>query len=197
MGPGVANLLSIFQAFTDWTDDADARALRRHALRRSEEAGGRDGGRRSSSRSSSAIARSPPSPATWRAMLREGAERVTPIANSTVELVKRRMGLYTESVTCRLARRLLAPASRQPELPAAVAGADRQRDRRLVLLGGHLQPASGTDRQRDSWSGCAFVLQVLPQTFAAPTAGVINDRISRKQRHDRRRSGARRRSCSG
>ena len=30
-------------------------------------------------------------------VLREGAERVTPIANSTVELVKSRMGLYTES----------------------------------------------------------------------------------------------------
>ena len=30
-------------------------------------------------------------------VLREGAERVTPIANSTVELVKQRMGLYTES----------------------------------------------------------------------------------------------------
>jgi MFS family permease len=28
--------------------------------------------------------------------------------------------------------------------------------------------------------GLAVVLQVLPQTFAAPTAGVINDRISRK-----------------
>ncbi len=30
-------------------------------------------------------------------VLREGAERVTPIANSTVELVKRQMGLFTES----------------------------------------------------------------------------------------------------
>ena len=30
-------------------------------------------------------------------VLRRGAERVTPIANSTVDLVKRRMGLYTPS----------------------------------------------------------------------------------------------------
>ena len=30
-------------------------------------------------------------------VLREGAERVTPIANSTVDLVKSRMGLYTET----------------------------------------------------------------------------------------------------
>ena len=32
-----------------------------------------------------------------KGVLSKGAERVTPIANSTVELVKRRMGLYTES----------------------------------------------------------------------------------------------------
>ncbi len=31
------------------------------------------------------------------AVLRQSAERVKPIANSTVELVKGRMGLYTES----------------------------------------------------------------------------------------------------
>ena len=32
-----------------------------------------------------------------RGVLKTGAERITPIANSTVELVKQRMGLYTES----------------------------------------------------------------------------------------------------
>ena len=32
-----------------------------------------------------------------RKILRAGAERVTPIANSTVDLVKQRMGLYTGS----------------------------------------------------------------------------------------------------
>lgn len=37
-------------------------------------------------------------------VLRQGAERVAPIANSTVELVKSRMGLYTE-------KRGLAPPS--------------------------------------------------------------------------------------
>ena len=36
-------------------------------------------------------------PAYIAGVLREGAGRVTPIADSTVELVKRRMGLYTES----------------------------------------------------------------------------------------------------
>ena len=34
-------------------------------------------------------------PAYLDAILREGAERVSPIANATVELVKSRMGLYT------------------------------------------------------------------------------------------------------
>src|SRR6266700_5076336 len=29
--------------------------------------------------------------------------------------------------------------------------------------------------------GLAVVLQVLPSTFAAPTAGVLNDRVSRKR----------------
>ncbi len=33
------------------------------------------------------------------AVLREGAERVAPIANDTVRLVKERMGLYTGSAT--------------------------------------------------------------------------------------------------
>jgi len=32
-------------------------------------------------------------------VLREGAEAVTPIANSTVELVKSRMGIYTPDRT--------------------------------------------------------------------------------------------------
>ena len=35
--------------------------------------------------------------------------------------------------------------------------------------------------------GLAVVLQVLPHTLVAPTAGVVNDRISRKRHHDRRR----------
>ena len=36
-------------------------------------------------------------PSYLDAILREGAERVKPIADSTVELVKSRMGLYTRS----------------------------------------------------------------------------------------------------
>jgi tryptophanyl-tRNA synthetase len=36
-------------------------------------------------------------PAYLDNILREGAERVAPIANATVELVKSRMGLYTRA----------------------------------------------------------------------------------------------------
>jgi tryptophanyl-tRNA synthetase len=36
-------------------------------------------------------------PAYLRGVLRESAERVMPIANSTVNLVKSRLGIYTEA----------------------------------------------------------------------------------------------------
>jgi tryptophanyl-tRNA synthetase len=36
-------------------------------------------------------------PAYLDSILREGAERVSPIANETIELVKSRMGLYTRA----------------------------------------------------------------------------------------------------
>ena len=45
MGPGVANLLNIFQAFGEWTDEQMRAHFTGIALRRSEEAGGRNGGR--------------------------------------------------------------------------------------------------------------------------------------------------------
>ena len=96
MGPGVANLLGIQQAFSGWDD----------ARMRSHFAGMRYGDLKKQvaemvvshlepfqQRYREIIA----DPAYVRGILREGAERVTPIANATVELVKRRMGLYTES----------------------------------------------------------------------------------------------------
>lgn len=94
MGAGVANLLSIFQAFSESTDDemrARFSGLRYGDLKKQvaemvvskiepiqrrygeiiSEGGYLDG------------------------ILRQGAEAVTPIANETVNLVKQRMGLYT------------------------------------------------------------------------------------------------------
>ena len=47
MGPGVENLLTIFQAFSGWSKEEMQPALRWHALRRSEKTGGRSGGRES------------------------------------------------------------------------------------------------------------------------------------------------------
>ena len=94
MGPGVANLLNIFQAFSEWTNDQ----MRAHF------AGLRYGDLKKQV-AEMAISKLEPmqqryreitaDPAYLDGVLREGAEAVTPIADSTVELVKARMGLYT------------------------------------------------------------------------------------------------------
>jgi tryptophanyl-tRNA synthetase len=94
MGPGVANLLNIFQAFSEWTNDQ----MRAHF------AGLRYGDLKKQV-AEMAISKLEPmqqryreitaDPAYLDGILREGAEAVTPIADSTVELVKERMGLYT------------------------------------------------------------------------------------------------------
>ncbi len=96
MGPGVANLLGIYQAFGGW-DDARVQAhftgMRYGDLKKQV--------------AEMVISQLEPfqqryreivaDPAYVARVLREGAGRVTPIANSTVDLVKSRMGIYTES----------------------------------------------------------------------------------------------------
>ena len=94
LGPGVENLLNIFQAFSDWTDEqmrARFTGMRYGELKQqvaeivvTELEKLQDRYRE--------IVREP---GYVDQVLREGAERVTPIANSTVDQVKRRMGLYT------------------------------------------------------------------------------------------------------
>ena len=94
MGPGVANLLSIFQAFGERTGDA----MRAHFS-------GMRYGDLKKQVAEMVVSKLEPIQARYReiaadpayldGVLREGAEAVMPIANSTVELVKRRMGLYT------------------------------------------------------------------------------------------------------
>jgi tryptophanyl-tRNA synthetase len=96
MGPGVVNLLSIFQAFCDWTNDQ----MREHFT-------GKRYGDLKKQVAEMVISKLEPVQARYReitsdpayldSVLREGAEAVIPIANSTVELVKQRMGLYTPS----------------------------------------------------------------------------------------------------
>jgi tryptophanyl-tRNA synthetase len=93
LGPGVENLLNIYQAFSGW----DAEQMRAHF------AGLRYGDLKKQV-AEMVVASLEPLQQRYReiaaepgyvdGILRQGAERVAPIANSTVELVKRRMGLY-------------------------------------------------------------------------------------------------------
>jgi tryptophanyl-tRNA synthetase len=94
LGPGVANLLNIFQAFSEWSDNA----MRAHF------SGLRYGDLKKQVAEMTVSKLEPiqrrykeivSEPGYLDRVLREGAETVTPIANSTVELVKSRMGIYT------------------------------------------------------------------------------------------------------
>jgi len=94
LGEGVANLLNIYQAFAGCTDDQ----MRAHFS-------GMRYGDLKKQVAEITIARLEPFQKRYHDMmadpgyipdiLREGAARVSPIANATVELVKQRMGLYT------------------------------------------------------------------------------------------------------
>ena len=96
MGPGVANLLTIFQAFSEWPDDR----MKSHFT-------GMRYGDLKKQVAEMVVSSLEPFQARYREItadptyldniLREGAERVSPIADSTVELVKSRMGLYTRA----------------------------------------------------------------------------------------------------
>src|SRR5438270_4103785 len=93
-GPGVLNLLSIYQAFSGEPDDAI----------KSRFAGMRYGDLKKQV-AETVVAHLEPfqqryreitaDPAYLASVLRDGSERVAPIANSTVRTVKERMGLYT------------------------------------------------------------------------------------------------------
>jgi tryptophanyl-tRNA synthetase len=96
MGPGVRNLLSIFQAFSQWTDQQ----MQSHFT-------GMRYGDLKKQVADMVVSKLEPFQQRYREIssepgfienvLKEGAERVTPIANSTVDLVKHRLGLYTGS----------------------------------------------------------------------------------------------------
>ncbi|MEO8661932.1 MAG: tryptophan--tRNA ligase [Bryobacteraceae bacterium] len=94
MGPGVANLLSIFQAFGEWPDDrmkAHFSGMRYGDLKKQVAEMVAESLKPLQERYRQILAE----PGYLQGVLREGAERVAPIANSTVEVVKERMGLYT------------------------------------------------------------------------------------------------------
>jgi tryptophanyl-tRNA synthetase len=96
MGPGVVNLLSIYQAFSE-ISDGEMRArfsgMRYGDLKKQV--------------AEMVVSHIEPlqkryreitaDPAYLDGILKEGAQRVIPIADSTVELVKSRMGLYTRA----------------------------------------------------------------------------------------------------
>lgn len=94
LGPGVANLLTIYQAFSGWSDDE----MRKHF------AGMRYGDLKKQV-ADVVIAHLEPFQQRYREImgergyvaqvLAESASRVRPLAAATVELAKRRMGLYT------------------------------------------------------------------------------------------------------
>lgn len=93
LGPGVQNLLSIFQAFSEWSDEQ----MRGHFS-------GMRYGELKKQVAEMVISQLEPLQARYRqiisepgyldGVLRQAAARVRPIADSTVELVKHRMGLY-------------------------------------------------------------------------------------------------------
>jgi tryptophanyl-tRNA synthetase len=94
LGPGVANLLTIFQAFSGWSDEQ----VRAHFA-------GMQYGALKKQVADMAIASLEPiqrryreiiaEPGYLHKVLHESAERVSPIADATVDLVKKRTGLYT------------------------------------------------------------------------------------------------------
>ena len=97
MGPGVRNLLTIHQAFSGWTNDR----IRSHFS-------GMRYGDLKKQVVEVVVTSLQPLQARYReiaadrsyldGVLAEGAARVSPVANSTVELAKQRMGLYTRGV---------------------------------------------------------------------------------------------------
>lgn len=94
LGAGVENLLNIYQAFSGWTNDqmrAHFHGMRYGDLKKQV--------------AEMTISHLEPLQERYReivgeagyvdSVLKQGAERVSPIADSTVQLVKERMGLYT------------------------------------------------------------------------------------------------------
>ena len=94
LGDGVRNLLTIFQAFAEWSDEqmrAHFAGMRYGELKRQVAEMVAAHLERFQQRYRDVTA----DPGYITSVLREGAARVAPTANATVRLVKERMGLYT------------------------------------------------------------------------------------------------------
>lgn len=93
MGPGVANLLAIHQAFTGWTDDqvkAHFAGMRYGDLKKTVAEAVVAGLQPIQQRYEELMAE----PGYLRGVLRDSAERASVLAEQTVHLVKERMGVY-------------------------------------------------------------------------------------------------------
>lgn len=93
-GPGVVNLLSIHQAFTEWTDDqmrTHFEGMRYGDLKKTVAEAVVEGLAPIQAKYKEITA----DPGYVPSILKEGAARVSPIAQETVELTKKRMGLYS------------------------------------------------------------------------------------------------------
>ncbi|HNY39969.1 MAG TPA: tryptophan--tRNA ligase [Bryobacteraceae bacterium] len=93
MGPGVENLLTIHQAFTGWTSDqvkSHFAGMRYGDLKKQVAEAVVAGLEPLQTRYTEITA----DPAYLKSVLRESADRVMPIADATVRLVKQRMGIY-------------------------------------------------------------------------------------------------------
>jgi tryptophanyl-tRNA synthetase len=93
LGPGVANLLTIFQAFSEWSDErmqSHFAGMRYGELKKQVAEAVVAGLEPVQKRYREIVAE----PGYLKSVLNDGAARVSPIANQTVALVKQRMGLY-------------------------------------------------------------------------------------------------------
>ena len=93
LGPGIANLLTVFQAFTGWSDDqvrSRFSGMNYSGLKKQVTEAVVEGLEPIQRKHREVTAE----PGYLRGVLANGAARVAPIANSTVELVKKRTGLY-------------------------------------------------------------------------------------------------------
>jgi tryptophanyl-tRNA synthetase len=96
LGPGVRNLINIAQAFSGWTQaqaEAEFSGLRYGDLKKKVADIAASKIEPIQQRYREIVAE----PGYVAGVLRQGAEHVSPIADATVEVVKRRMGLYTAS----------------------------------------------------------------------------------------------------
>ncbi len=94
MGPGVENLLGIFQAFTDWSDDKMRQhftGLRYGDLKKTVAEAVLAGLEPIQKRYAEIMT----DPGYLESVLQQGRDRVTPIAAGIVKTAKERMGLYT------------------------------------------------------------------------------------------------------